>query len=309
MLINFSRDQLKITHLSNTNFNHYYLDLYYLIMGIINEIQEKLLTAAKFIQYQNCWISDIAWQDILKHNLGYDVSKRNLNKAFNSLSLITPGWKVDKNDRNFKNVKNVPRVVSFYYVNTGTIANRNYSTQQWLDIFNFHRLTRLIINHQKTVSDEQGTKQIFNHIDKRFSQSISCAPKNNEETRTSQVNVSSDLITQQPNSHISVGTYFDSLEANKLFNPFGNETVEDCILRRIKILSSIIEKDGGIKEYVNYADQYPLTQQQVQNLTHQCVILRACYYNALRNMATVQNWGQIITNTLNCMSECGIKTD
>ena len=60
-------------------------------MGIINEIQEQLLTATQFRQYQNCWISDTAWIDILKHNLGYDVTKSNLIKAFNNLTFIQDG--------------------------------------------------------------------------------------------------------------------------------------------------------------------------------------------------------------------------
>ena len=93
-------------------------------MGLIKEMQEKLLIATQFRQYQNCWISDIAWLDILKHNLDYNVSKGNLIKAFNSLTFIRHGWKVDSNERHFK-VKDFPRLIWFYYVNTGTIANRN----------------------------------------------------------------------------------------------------------------------------------------------------------------------------------------
>lgn len=69
-------------------------------------------------------------------------------KAFNSLTFITPGWKIDSNERNFK-LKDFPKLVRFYYVNTGTIANKNYSSQQWQDIYNFNRLTRLIMNAKK----------------------------------------------------------------------------------------------------------------------------------------------------------------
>ena len=68
----------------------------------------------------------------------------------------------------------------------------------------------------------------------------------------------------------------------------------DCITRRINILSSIIEKEGGLNKYVNYAKDYPLTNQQVQNLTHQYLIIRDCYYNVIRDMPTVQHWSEII---------------
>ena len=117
-------------------------------MGVINEIKEKLSIATKFQQYQNCWISDIAWIDILKYNLKYDVSKCNLSKAFNSYTSSMTDTKIEINERHFKKLKNVPRVVRFYYVNTGTKANKQYTNQQWLDIFNFHRITRLIMNHK-----------------------------------------------------------------------------------------------------------------------------------------------------------------
>ena len=56
----------------------------------------------------------------------------------------------------------------------------------------------------------------------------------------------------------------------------------------------MIEKEGGINKYVNYAKDNPLSNQQVHNLTHQCLIIRACYYNVLRDMPTVQNFSQII---------------
>ena len=41
--------------------------------GTIIEVKEMLQIATRFVQYQNCWISDIAWIDILKFNLGYEV--------------------------------------------------------------------------------------------------------------------------------------------------------------------------------------------------------------------------------------------
>ena len=41
------------------------------MVGVISEIKGKLSIASNFVQYQNCWISDIAWIDILKYNLSY----------------------------------------------------------------------------------------------------------------------------------------------------------------------------------------------------------------------------------------------
>ena len=104
----------------------------------------------------------------MKHNLGYDVTKSSLIKAFNSLTFIRDGWKIDRNERNFKNVKDLPRLVWFYYINTGTIANRNYSSQQWQDIYNFQRLNRLILNAKENERNNNSTKMICKHIDQRF---------------------------------------------------------------------------------------------------------------------------------------------
>ena len=82
------------------------------MVGVISEIKGKLSIAINFVQYQNCWISDIAWMDILKYNLRCNVTKKNLKTAFTRLTPITPSWKVESNERNFK-IKSVPRVVIF----------------------------------------------------------------------------------------------------------------------------------------------------------------------------------------------------
>ena len=97
------------------------------------------------------------------------------------------------------------------------------------------------------------------------------------------------------------------MRRNFLIRWLDNESVVDSINRRIKILSCIIEKEEGIDQYVNYAKDHPLTQQQLQNLTQQCMILRACYYCALRDMPIVQNWSTIISLALKGMSELGVK--
>ena len=123
----------------------------------------------------------------------------------------------------------------------------------------------------------------------KISQSVTVANINKEQTSSEGI-ASSESIHQNRNSHIMHCSYFDSVEAKNLFCPFPNENVLDCITRRINILSSIIEKEGGINQYVTYAKEYPLTNQQVQNLSRQCLIIRACYYNILRDMPTIQNW-------------------
>ena len=101
--------------------------------------------------------------------------------------------------------------------------------------------------------------------------------------------LSNNENTSLRSTDISNKTYFESADTHKLFNPLHNETVVDSNNRRIKILSCIIEKEEGIDQYVNYAKDHPLTQQQLQNLTQQCMVLRACYYCALRDMRIVQN--------------------
>ena len=65
------------------------------MVGVIPEAKGKLLIAINFMQYQNCWISDVASIDIMKYNLGYNVTKSNLTKAFNKLTPTTPSWKVE----------------------------------------------------------------------------------------------------------------------------------------------------------------------------------------------------------------------
>ena len=302
--------------------------------GKIFEVKEMLQIATRFVQYQNCWISDIAWIDILKFNLKYEASKSNITKAFDDFAFTKPHWKLDRNERNFRDVKDVPRIVRFYYVNTGTVANKNYTKQQWLDIYNFHRLTRLIMNFNKIQSKSDRGDQMYKHVDARFS--ISNTEENVEsEQRSNVTQVSTNHVNPtigNPNTtevssnpvngtvgnpnflHQTTGnpcdevpSYFDSLPAKKLFNPSQNETVVDCINLRINILNSIIATERGMKKYVKYADEHPLTWQQIQKVTHQCVILRGCYYCALRDMDAVGNWADIINKTIKEMSKFGIK--
>ena len=87
---------------------------------------------------------------------------------FNEFNPTTPSWKIESNQRNWK-LPNVPRLVSFYCINTGTKANRNYTNQQWLDIFNFHRLTRLIIDAKELEKHIDSGSVVGEHIDRRFS--------------------------------------------------------------------------------------------------------------------------------------------
>ena len=70
-------------------------------MGVIDDIQEKLSIATRFKQYQNCWISDIAWIDILKYNLKYDVTKLSLSRAFNSFTPSSTDTTIEINERHF----------------------------------------------------------------------------------------------------------------------------------------------------------------------------------------------------------------
>ena len=233
----------------------------------------------------------------------YDVTKLSLSRAFNSFTPSSTDTTIEINERHFHKLKNVPRLVRFYYVNTGTKANKQYTNQQWLDIFNFHRITRLIMNDKEIERSTEVGEMMHDHVDKRFSRTVIF-----ENTDREEINQDTDQLVprenQRDNSNLS---YFVSSEAKKLFCPSPNESVLDCIYRRITILSSIIEKDTGIDKYVMHAKEHPLTHQQIQDLTYKCVILRACYYSAIRDMATVQNWGQIVSTTLEKMSEYGIK--
>ena len=90
-------------------------------------------------------------------------------------------------------------------------------------------------------------------------QMMSFVANRNKEQTSSEGIASSNSIHHNCNSHIIHCSYFDSAEAKNLFRPFPNETVLDCISRRINILSCIIEKEGGINKYVNYAKDNQLT--------------------------------------------------
>ena len=57
--------------------------------------------------------------------------------------------------------------------------------------------------------------------------------------------------------------FFESTEMRNLFCPSVDESVEECIVRRISMLTEIIESEDGIKKYVQHTKEYPLTTQPV----------------------------------------------
>ena len=56
---------------------------------------------------------------------------------------------------------------------------------------------------------------------------------------------------------------------------------------------------------MEHHDDMKLTTQQLQNLTNQCIILRACYYSCINDMSTVKSWETIIEQTLDKLSNLG----
>ena len=123
-------------------------------------------------------------------------------------------------------------------------------------------------------------------------------------SRGSVVTVSNLEVSQ---NNLVTDNYFESTEMRKLFSPAEGEKVQASIIRRISILTNIIENENGIKKYVEHTKEYPLSTQQVQSLTVICTALRASYYSALNHLAVDQNWSTVIQKALQRLCELGIK--
>ena len=84
--------------------------------GVLAQIKEQLKIAARCSQYQNCWLSDKAWIEILEHNFQLKLSPSNLKKAFTD-DVVNTGIILFTNERHFKK-KGIPKQVVFYYIAT-----------------------------------------------------------------------------------------------------------------------------------------------------------------------------------------------
>ena len=170
-------------------------------------------------------------------------------------------------------------------------------------IKNYATTTSSITNAQKLRSNTRSTSTASTFG------IITPSPKKNYSKQFTTPNLSViDVTNLNFNNNDEIfNKYFESTEMRNLFCPSTNESVEDCIIRRISILTEIIENHDGIKKYVEHSKKHPLTTQQVQSLTVMCTALRASYYFALNHMAIEKNWSAVIKKALQRLCECGIK--
>ena len=83
-----------------------------------------------------------------------------------------------------------------------------------------------------------------------------------------------DLPLKRKSIYEEIGNYFNSPEATILFNPQDDESVEDCLSRRIDLFDDILNNKVDISAIVNKACEIDC---QLNVKQHMTIIQRVLY--------------------------------
>ena len=151
--------------------------------------------------------------------------------------------------------------MTFYYFFKSSSPPPHLSTKlQWQDIYNnFKILRNTQQNHQKLPLKE------ISHDDKN-------KQKQNQ-----------DLPLKRKSIYQEIGNYFNSPEATILFNPQDDESVEDCLSRRIDFFDDILNNKVDISAIVNKACEIDcqLNVKQHMTIIQRVLYLRMAYFYIL----------------------------
>ena len=102
--------------------------------------------------------------------------------------------------------------------------------------------------------------------------------------------------------------YWDSPEANKLFNPNMDETVTSCLAKRFETLGEASYDDDILLQLLHdVKDTTILSNNQKNTLRHQCLYLKKAYEIALQCMNTI-TWQDCATKAIEMLADVGINT-
>ena len=89
-------------------------------------------------------------------------------------------------------------------------------------------------------------------------------------------------------THNFLNNYFNSPDANALFNPTGKESCSECLVRRTNLLlNATMDDDVMLALLPEIEDLSHASDKQKENIRLQCMYLRQAYLIALQNMNTI----------------------
>ena len=106
----------------------------------------------------------------------------------------------------------------------------------------------------------------------------------------------------------TIGDYWNSAGAKKLFAPNVGEAVELCLMRRIDLLKKMANNEDMLVERVNRGKEKDceLRNKDVIKMTHLCLCLSLAYLSMLESKN--KNWVVSCNNAINKLNQIGITT-
>ena len=242
------------------------------------------LTKNKY--FVNRWVSSSSLVTALnakfEFDSDYEVNKRNMNKAINNICSSLDNLNIKNNEGIYRGTNNREK----YYWFQSCIADpplfpSPYATDSWEKIKeqDDNNLQLFLTEDKKQQERKKRSKRkvATNEIDTEitYNKTIIIAEKFKKQK----------VIETGNNEKIN---YFESPEARLLFNPIPEETVLECIERRIELLSDAsLDDDVLIKLVANVDSNSFLTSKQREKLRTQCIYLKEVYEIAVNHMNNI----------------------
>jgi len=252
-------------------------------MGKIDIFKTSIISALDRKYLLEKWIGDDSLVTIFKENYALDfATKRYINRYLPNLCL--KDYKCyNVRIHGIKNRKNnITTHVIFYYFSTSSTAPRQFfSKTQWEDKYNNFRILRTTNKTKRSALNDVTNVEI--------SDEDNVEPKLQKKKLFDEMN------------------YFNSTEAILLFNST-DDSIEDCLSRRIDMFDEIINHKQDISLVVNKANNKncELTTKQSIILRQRLQYLRNAYLNVLqKNSNTKFSFKECCDQSLQQMSLVG----
>ena len=237
------------------------------------------------------WIGDHSLVQLLNqdYNLNF-INKNYLNKYINLVYLTEYKFynKVIHKIKSYEN--NLTRATFYYFTKTSSIPKYFSTKSEWQQVYDNFRVLRCNSN--------ESNKRKVDKLNDDVNLSTIITSRSYDDI---------NLVTPPPtnNKRLSdiqdiVGTnFFHTKEAKVLFNcTRNNETVYDCLTRRVDHFNLILNNEVNISTIVNKADEKDceLNPQQTILMLHRMQYLQFTYLKTLEKTS--------VNNTFNFQSCC-----
>ena len=228
---------------------------------LLDLFKSSLLSALDRKYFVDRWISDNSMVTILKNNYNLQfISKSYINKYI-QITYLQEYHRFDYFIHKLKDEENVIiNKTSFYYFSKSSTTPRYFSTKkEWQQIYDNFRVLRCYTNQQLT---NRKRTEIQMNI------SLNSYSDDDESTDSSPNIITPPAFRKRLSIVDIIGDYFTSPEAKLLFKCRKNETVYDCLSRRIDVFESVINNKSDISSIVNKA-----MEKDCQLNSHQTILI------------------------------------